>query len=124
MAVGDLFVVGEVNHGVAELVVRKVEPSDDLTATITAVDYSSAVIAADSGTPPIFTSDITGKAWCAAPAAPTVNIRAGNSAPDNAGVIKSQTGISSDPTGGIYRFHIGGSRNNPKLRAPVRDLAA
>lgn len=108
---GDLFVVGEVTRGVAALVVRKVEPSDDLTATITAIDAAPAVWTADSGTPPTFVSDITGKAWCAAPAPPIVHIRAGDTAPDDAGVIKAVTGVSSDnPQGGIFRFvvHSGG----------------
>ncbi|NMW24198.1 hypothetical protein HFP05_07305, partial [Rhodanobacter denitrificans] len=36
--VGDLYMVGEVNRGVAQLIVRKIDPGDDLTATITAVD--------------------------------------------------------------------------------------
>lgn len=108
---GDLFVLGEVSRGVAQLIVRLIEPSDDLTATLTCVDAASAVWTADSGTPPTFVSAITGKAWCAAPAAPVVNIRAGDSAPDDAGVIKAQTGVSTSPQGGIYRFHIAdGSR--------------
>jgi hypothetical protein len=102
--VGDLYVVGEVNRGVAQLIVRKVEPGDDLTATITAVDAAPAVWTADSGTPPAFVSDITGKAWCAAPAPPIVHIRAGDSAANDAGVIKAVTGVGSNPQGGIYRF--------------------
>lgn len=115
--VGDLFVVGEVNRGVAPLIVRKIEPGDDLTATITAVDASPAIWVADAGTPPTFVSDISGKAWCAAPAAPVVHIRAGDSAPDDAGVIKAHTGIGSQPGSGIYRLPIDGGRggNSPRL---------
>lgn len=117
-AVGDLFVVGEVNRGVAQLIVRKIEPGDDLTATITAVDAAPDVWTADSGTPPAFVSDISGKAWCAAPAAPVVHIRSGDSAPDDAGVIHANTGIGSQPGGGIYRFPVydgGGSGGSPRL---------
>jgi hypothetical protein len=104
--VGDLFVLGEVSRGVAQLIVRLIEPSDELTATLTCVDAAPAVWTADSGTPPVFVSAITGKAWCAPPLPPVVNIRAGDSAPDDAGVIKAQTGISSNPQGGIFRFHV------------------
>lgn len=108
-APGDLFVLGEVTRGVAQLMVRSIEPGDDLTATLTCVDAAPAVWTADSGTPPTFVSDITGKPWCAPPPPPVVNIRAGDSAPDNAGIIKAQTGVSSQPQGGIFRFHTGGS---------------
>ena len=80
--------VGEINRGVAQLIVRKIEPGEDLTATITAVDASPAVWTADGGVPPAFVSDITGKAWCSAPAPPIVHIRTGDSAPNDAGVIK------------------------------------
>jgi hypothetical protein len=99
-------VLGEVSRGVAQLIVRLIEPSDELTATLTCVDAAPAVWTADSGTPPVFVSAITGKAWCAPPLPPVVNIRAGDSAPDDAGVIKAQTGISSNPQGGIFRFHV------------------
>jgi hypothetical protein len=104
---GDLFVLGEVTRGVAQLMVRSIEPGDDLSATITCVDAAPAVWTADSGTPPEFVSDISGKAWCAAPDPPVVTIRAGDSAPDDAGVIHAQTGVSIPQQGGVYR--------NPKL---------
>ena len=100
--------VGEINRGVAQLIVRKIEPGEDLTATITAVDASPAVWTADGGVPPAFVSDITGKAWCSAPAPPIVHIRAGDSAPNDAGVIKAVTGVGSQPQGGIFRFPSGG----------------
>lgn len=102
-AVGDLFVLGEVNRGVAELIVRAVEPGEDFTATLTCVDAAPGVWDADAGAPPAFVSDITGKAWCAPPDPPVVTIRAGDSAPDDAGVIRAQTGISPAPQPGIYR---------------------
>lgn len=108
MSPGDLYEVGEVQHGVAALVVRKIEPGDDLTATITAVDAASAVWTSDAGTPPTFVSDITGKSWCAAPPPPVVMIRSGDSAPDDAGIIKAVTGVSSEPKGGIFRLPVSG----------------
>lgn len=102
-APGDLFVLGEVNRGVAQLIVRAIEPGDDFSATLTCVDAAPGVWTADSGTPPAFVSDITGKAWCAPPDPPVVTIRAGDSAPDDAGVIHAQTGVNATPQGGIYR---------------------
>lgn len=117
--VGDLFVVGEVNRGVAPLIVRKIEPGDDLTATITAVDASPAIWTADAGTPPAFVSDISGKAWCSAPAPPVVHIRTGDSAPDDAGIIEASPGVGSQPGGGIYRMPLrdphGNQRSNQGL---------
>ena len=101
---GDLYVVGEVNHVVAPLIVRKIEPGDDLTASITAVDASPAVWTADAGTPPAFVSDISGKAWCAAPDPPVLTIRAGTSVPDNAGLSSNESGVSGRPQSGIYRI--------------------
>jgi hypothetical protein len=106
-AVGDLFVLGEVTRGVAKLMVRSIEPGDDLTATLTCVDAAPAVWTADSGTPPAFVSDITGKPWCSPPDPPSIVIRAGDSAPDDAGVIHASSGVSAPPQDGIYR--------NPKL---------
>lgn len=102
--VGDLYVVGEVNHEVAPLIVRKVEPGDDLTATLTCVDAAPAVWTADAGTPPAFVSDITGKSWCAAPDAPVLTIRAGTSAVDNAGLAGNESGISGGVNSGLYRL--------------------
>lgn len=123
--VGDLFVVGEVNRGVAQLIVRKIEPGDDLTATITAVDAAPDVWTADSGTPPAFVSDISGKPWCSAPAAPVVHIRSGDSAPDDAGVINAHTGVGSQPGSGIHRlpFYDGGSGGTPTLGRHNRMVA-
>lgn len=105
---GDLYVIGEVNRDVAKLIVRKIEPGDDLTATITAVDAAQEVWTSDAGTPPAFVSDITGKSWCSAPATPNVTLYAGTTAPNGAGVIRAVTGVSSAPQGGLYRFPVGG----------------
>lgn len=101
---GDLYVLGEVSQITAKLVVRAVEPSQDLTATITAVDYSDTIINADSGTPPAFVSEITGTGWCAAPDVPSVTVRIGDSSPDDAGIIRTASAVSADLLGGIYRL--------------------
>lgn len=104
--VGDWFVLGESNRVVSEVVVKMVEPSDDLSARITAVDAAPIVHTADAGDPPTFVSDITGQAWCAPPDPPVVHIRASDSVPDDAGVVNVQTGVSGQPKGGIYRFPV------------------
>lgn len=104
MKPGDLFLIGEVSQDAAPLIVRMIEPSDDLTATLTCVDAAPAVWTSDTGTPPPFVSAISGKSWCAAPAPPVVNIHVGDGGPDDAGVIRSRTGLSNQPSGGIFRF--------------------
>lgn len=101
---GCLFVLGTVAHGTADLIVKNVEPGDDLSAKLTLVDAAPAVLTADSGVPPTFVSSITGQSWCAAPDPPTVTIRSGDSAPDDAGVIHARGGVSSPPGGGIHRL--------------------
>lgn len=112
---GDLYAIGEISKVVGKLVVKTVEPGADLSATITAVDYATHVIDADSGTPPAFVSAINGKLWCAAPAAPKLNIRLSTSATNDAGLTHNEVGVSSNAGGGgggVYRMPIfpGGSR--------------
>lgn len=121
MEPGDLFLIGEVNHGVAPLIITKIEPDNDLTAKITAVDANSDVWSADSGTPPTFVSSINGKAWCAPPKPPVVHIYASNSTPNHAGVIDSQVNVNnSSPSSGVYRFtRIGNGYGCPEVDTPV-----
>lgn len=107
-APGDLWVVGEVASAVAALIVRKIEPQGELSARLTCVDAAPEVWSADAGTPPAFVSEITGQPWCAPPPPPTVSIRAGNTAPNDGGVIKVQPGVSGQPRPGIHRIPIGG----------------
>jgi hypothetical protein len=104
--IGNLFIIGEVNKTITPLIVKSIQPVDDMSAQMTFVDYSTTVINADSGTPPTFVSSITGTSWCAAPADPVVSIRAGDSAPDDAGVIVASTGVTASPPGGIQRIPI------------------
>jgi hypothetical protein len=104
MAPGDLYEVGEVGHGVAALIVRQIDPGDELTATLTCVDADPEVWTADAGTPPPFTSDITGTSWCAPPDPPVVHIRAGESAPDGAGIVQARTWVGLSGGAGIHRL--------------------
>jgi hypothetical protein len=113
---GDLYIVGEVNKGVADLIVRRIERAGDTTAKLTFVDYAPDVLTADAGTPPAFTSAITGQPWCAPPNPPVVHIRFADSAPDDAGVVGSETGVSGYTSSGIHRVPM---KENPKSRNPM-----
>jgi hypothetical protein len=57
---GDLAMFGEVGSESVELLVKSIEPSENLTAKITAVDHSPAIYGADQGTIPAFDSQISG----------------------------------------------------------------
>lgn len=106
--VGNVFIVGEVNKTIVQLLVKSIQPNADDSAKLAFVDYSTDVLNSDSGTPPTFVSSINGKPWCEAPDAPIVSIRADSSAPDDAGVINATAGISSAPPSGIHRIPIWG----------------
>lgn len=101
-AVGDLWVLGEVNHGTADLLVKLVQPSDDLSATLTLVDAAPDVLDADSGTPPTFVSPITGTSWCAAPDPPQLQLIV-TGTPNDAGAFNPGFGVSLPPQPGILR---------------------
>jgi hypothetical protein len=58
--VGDLAMFGEVGSESVELLVKSIEPGENLTAKITAVDHSPAIYQADQGTIPAFDSQISG----------------------------------------------------------------
>ncbi len=106
-AVGDLWVLGAVSRGTADLIVRAVRPSDNLSAELTLVDAAPAVLAADSGTPPPFVSSITGQAWCDAPDPPQLNLIV-TGAPNDSGAFNQGGGVSLPPQGGILRGGGGG----------------
>lgn len=110
VAVGDLWVIGKVSQGVAKLIVRAIEPMEDMKASIVCVDAAPGVWTADAGTPPAFISEITGAPWCSPPEPPVVTIRPGNAAPDDGGTVKPQPGISPSPKPGIERSPVVGGR--------------
>lgn len=68
---GDLCYFVEVG-GELDLVITKIEPQDELTARITAVDYAPAVFTAESTTIPAFDSKITTPLSLIRPAAPVL----------------------------------------------------
>lgn len=106
--VGDLAVIGERTLVTQRLIVQRIEPQQDLTARITAVDEAPDVPAAGTGTPPPFVSAITGTPWCAAPPPPDVNVRISDSAANDAGVIHAVAGISGAAKPGIHRMPLYG----------------
>jgi hypothetical protein len=57
--IDDLFMFGETDTESVELVVKSIEPQDELTAKLTCVDHSPAIYQADQGTIPAFDSQIT-----------------------------------------------------------------
>ena len=105
--VGNLFVLGDVTRDVAQLIVKDIQPGDELSAQLTLVDAAPAVLTADSGTPPPFVSSITGQSWCAAPDPPQLNLIV-SGAPNDSGAFNQGGGISLPPQGGILRGGGGG----------------
>lgn len=71
---GDLVLFGELDKDSIPLVITKIEPGADYSAKITAVDAAFDVLNADAGTPPAWTSQITGQPWLDAPNPPDILI--------------------------------------------------
>lgn len=68
----DLFCFGELGQDSIPLIISKIEPGPDYTAKLTAVDQASAVLDADAGDPPAWSSQITGQPWLEPPPIPEV----------------------------------------------------
>lgn len=122
VAVDQLYVVGEVNKLTLPLILTAIEPGGSMlerTARLTLVDSDPGVWEAAQGTPPPFVSAINGKPWCSPPDPPVVQIRLGDSAPDDAGVIHAQAGVSGAPKPGIHRMPLFGG-GCPSIDALVR----
>ena len=78
---GDLYQFGEAGEESAPMLVAKIEPSSDLTATLTLVDAQDGVWTADTTAIPAFDSHITQPyplALPPAPAKPTFSLASGN----------------------------------------------
>lgn len=80
--VGDHFQFGVSSLETAPMLVKRIDPGPDFTATLTLVDAQSGVYTADTGTIPAFSSYITNQiaADVAEPAAPTITLRSDESA--------------------------------------------
>jgi hypothetical protein len=57
--VGDLFMFGETGVETADLIVKGIQPTNDMNAKLICLDYAPAVFTADQGTIPVFQSLIT-----------------------------------------------------------------
>jgi len=102
---GDLYVIGKANKVTTSVIVTRIERDTDLSATLIGKDTAPGVWTADAGAIPSWVSQISGKPWCERPDPPSVHIRTGNSAPDDAGVIHATAGVGGGGSGqGIYRF--------------------
>lgn len=117
LAVDQLYVIGEVDQLTLPVIITAIEPGSSMlerTAILSFVDADPGVWTAASGTPPPFVSSINATPWCTPPNPPVVTIRAGDSAPDDAGVIHAAPGVAGAPTPGIHRMpiygHTGGNR--------------
>lgn len=66
--VGDLVTFGLLGLETLQVLVKSIEPSSDLVAKITCVDYAAGVYTADSGTIPTFTTTISQAAGVGYPA--------------------------------------------------------
>ncbi len=85
---GDLFTFGIREQEILPMIITKIEPSQDLAAKLTAVDASSAVLAADAGPVPAWSSSITGQPYLDTPEPPSglmVNSPQAIATPDDAG---------------------------------------
>lgn len=102
----DLFVFGVLNQDVIPLVITKIEPDTDISAKITAVDAAFDVLNADAGTPPPWTSQITGQPWLDAPNPPDLLIV------DSSQAVS--TANDAGTTAPIMRATISGSWSGPQ----------
>jgi len=73
---GDLFLFGELGQESTELIVKGIEPGDNLTARIVAVDYAPAIFDAGAGTVPPFDTNVSRpyKVVIQKPAKPVVGV--------------------------------------------------
>src|SRR5690606_9218528 len=73
LAAGDLALFGLAGQESVELVVKSIEPQNDLNAKLTCVDAAPAIHGADSGAIPAFSSQITVPQELQRPPAPVVS---------------------------------------------------
>lgn len=81
-AVGDLFIFGETGIETAPMIVKKIQPGDELSVQITMTNYDEAIYTADTGTIPPFTSYIGTSVATTPPANPLVVLRSDMSSYD------------------------------------------
>lgn len=101
---GDLYVLGEAGKLSIDVLVKNVQPSSDLNATITFVDAAPEVLADDDATAPAFVSTINHKRWNEPPSPPSLRVGHFKTSADNAGVSNSKGSVGGGPGGGLLRL--------------------
>ncbi len=102
---GDLVLFGELNSESVDLIVQSIEPSENLTARITLVDYSPAVYNSDSEEIPAFDSQIT---------QPPVLLQKLITQKPTITKIVSDESVIERVSPGVYKYFIKVSYTNPR----------
>lgn len=80
--VGDLFMFGETSLVTAPMIVKRIEPGDDLSCVLTLIPYDEAIYTADTGTIPAFTSYMSSLPENTPPPTPIIQLRSDDTALD------------------------------------------
>lgn len=102
---GDLVLFGELDSESVDLVVQSIEPSENLTARITLVDYSPVVYTSDSEVIPAFNSQIT--------KAPVLLQKLISQKPTITKMVSDESVIER-VSPGVYKYFIKVSYTNPR----------
>jgi hypothetical protein len=96
---GDLFMFGETGLVTSPMIVKRIEPGDDLSCRLTLVQYDPAIYTADTGVIPPFTSYMSDLTTSAAPSGPRIALRSGNSAIDvsSDGTVLTRLAVDVSP---------------------------
>lgn len=89
---GELFQFGESGLESTPMIIKSIAPRDDLTATLTLIDYSDAVYTADTGSIPSFSSNITRAPALNQNASPTPSIDA---------IVSDETALAESSDGSL-----------------------
>lgn len=109
---GDIFMVGSNESQIRELLITKIEPTQDLAATITAVNNHPAVLTYDDNPPTQFISAITGTLILEPPPPPNITaVFSHNNArpPNDGGTVNPGVTVTVDPGPSGYRGGGGGA---------------
>jgi hypothetical protein len=101
---GNLFMMGELSSESVNLIVQSVEPSSNLTARLTLVDYSPAVYDSDTETIPEFVSNIS---------LPPVLLQQTISDTPTVSSIVSDESVMTRPSPNTFQYRIKVSFTNP-----------
>lgn len=118
--VGDLFMFGVTGLESLPAIVKRIEPSDDLSAQLVLVPYDAAIYTADTGTIPAFNSFVTTDYDRTAPDEPAVALRSDATAVEitsSGTVVRLAVDITAPPSSRIpiegyeVRFRLNGAED-------------